>query len=369
MRPDAIVVGAGVVGASIAYALAEAGLRAHVLDASEPAGGATAAGMGHIVVMDDSDAQFALTSYSRSLLQTLVPQLSPVCEAIDCGTLWVAEDEAQLEAVRTKHAYYEARGVRTEILDPQGLRAAEPNLRAGLAGALRVPDDLVVYPPALAGWLLRQATERGASLTRARVQRIERGAVVTSDGTHAAPIIIVATGAAAPQLIPGLPVVPRRGHLVVTDRYPGFCHHQLVELGYLHSAHTMGGASVAFNVQPRRTQQVLIGSSRELVGWDTTLNRDIVARMLQRAIAFMPALERVRVLRTWIGFRPASEDHLPLIGPWDAVPGTWLAVGHEGLGITTALATAHLLVDQIVGRPSTIDPAPYLPSRVSAGVS
>ena len=369
MLPDAIVVGAGIVGASVAYTLSEAGVRTLVLDASDPAGGATAAGMGHIVVMDDSDAQFALTSYSRSLLRDMLPRLPATAEVDASGTLWVAEDEEQLQAVRDKHAYYTARGITTEILDPAALRAAEPNLRDGLAGALRVPDDLVMYPPAFAGWLLRQATARGATFVRARVQRIEDSAVVTSDARYTAPVIILATGAAASELVPGLPVVPRRGHLVVTDRYPGFCRHQLVELGYLHSAHTMTGASVAFNVQPRRTQQVLIGSSRELVGWDTTLNRDIIARMLRRAIDFMPALAQVRAVRTWIGFRPATDDKLPLIGAWDAQPGVWLAVGHEGLGITTALATARILVDLILQRTPAIDAAPYSPARIASGVA
>jgi glycine/D-amino acid oxidase-like deaminating enzyme len=370
VRPDAIVVGAGIVGASIAYTLTEAGVRTLVLDASDPAGGATAAGMGHIVVMDDSDAQFALTSYSRSLLRDMLPQLPGTAEVDASGTLWVAEDEAQMQAVHDKHAYYSARGITSEILDPASLHAAEPNLREGLAGALRVPEDMVMYPPAFAGWLLREALARGATFTRARVQRIERGAVVTDDARHEAPTIVLATGAAAAELVPGLPVVPRRGHLVVTDRYPGFCHHQLVELGYLTSAHSMaGGASVAFNVQPRRTQQVLIGSSRELVGWDRTLNRELISRMLQRAIQFMPALEGVRAVRTWIGFRPATDDHLPLIGAWDAQPGLWLAVGHEGLGITTALGTARVLVDQILTRTPAIDAAPYAPSRIAAGIA
>jgi glycine/D-amino acid oxidase-like deaminating enzyme len=165
-------------------------------------------------------------------------------------------------------------------------------------------------------------------------------------------------------LTPGLPIVPRRGHLVITDRHPGFCRHQVLELGYLQSAHSMTGASVAFNVQPRVTGQVLIGSSRELVGWDRSPSRSILARMLERAAAFMPRLAALSVIRSWIGFRPATADKLPLIGRWPASDGLWIAAGHEGLGITTALGTARLLGDLVLGRPPSLDAAPFDPARV-----
>ena len=112
----------------------------------------------------------------------------------------------------------------------------------------------------------------------------------------------------------------------------------------------MTAASVAFNVQPRATQQVLVGSSRELVGWDASLNRDVLARMLARAIEYMPALARLSAIRAWTGMRPATPDKLPLIGAWEPTPGLWIAAGHEGLGITTSLGTARLLADLVAGR-------------------
>lgn len=179
-----------------------------------------------------------------------------------------------------------------------------------------------------------------------------------------ADVIVNAAGAAAPSLTPGLPIIPRKGHLVVTDRVPGFCRHQVVELGYVQSAHALGDASVAFNVQPRSTGQILIGSSRELVGWDASINRDLLGRMLRRAVEFMPALADVPALRTWTGFRPATPDHKPLVGAWPDAPGVWIAAGHEGLGITMALGTGRLLTDLILGRRPAIDPTPYAPARV-----
>ena len=362
--PDAVIVGAGIVGAACADALSEAGLSVAVLESRFAGGGTTAAAMGHVVVMDDSDAQFALTEYSRRLWAALSTELPPECEDERTGTLWIAADGEELEAVRRKSALYRGRGVAAEELSESELAGAEPNLRRGLAGALRVPEDRVLYPPAAARWLLARAVSRGAS-RREGVEVVSIGArrVETRQGSIPAGAVVNAAGAAAPLLTPGLPVLPRKGHLVITDRHPGFCRHQLVELGYLKSAHSPSPESVAFNLQPRATGQMLLGSSREFVGFDGSLNRRIRSRMIRRGLEFMPGLASLSAIRTWIGFRPATPDNLPLIGAWEPTPGLFVAAGHEGLGVTTSLGTARLTADAILGRESPIDPAPYSPAR------
>ncbi len=366
--PDALVIGGGIVGAACAHALAEAGMKVLVLEAGFVGGGVTAAGMGHLVVMDDSEDQLALTRLSVSLWDELAAALPPSVEWDPCGTLWLAEDEAQLEAVHRKQSLYERVGVPTEVLDPIQLADAEPMLREGLAGALRVAGDRVIYPPAAARWLIEQAVRAGAAVREhARVKEIHPGGSVTltSGEPLSAGIVVNAAGGAAASLTPGLPIVPRRGHLAITERYPGFCRHQLVELGYLASAHRMTSESVAFNVQPRITGQLLIGSSRELVGWDGEINRGLLAEMLRRAGEFLPNLSHLEMIRVWTGFRPATEDKLPLIGRWQEVPGLWIAAGHEGLGITTATGTARILADLVTGRTPPIDVIGFDPARVA----
>lgn len=362
---DVVIVGAGIVGAACAAECATAGMRVAIMEQQIVAGGATAAGMGHIVVMDDSPAQFALTRYSQQLWRALVPELPREVEYESCGTIWVATDEEEMQAVAAKHSYYRSRGVPTEVLDSRQLAEAEPQLRRPLAGGLRVTQDAVLYPPAAAAWLIERARSHGSILYsgRAVVQITGRGTQL-SDGTWLnAGVTVNATGAWAPVLTPGLQIRKRKGHLVITDRYPGFLRHQLVELGYLKSAHSVVADSVAFNAQPRITGQILIGSSRQYGNEDTSVDRHMVRAMIERAAQYMPAIANLSAIRCWTGFRAATPDKLPLIGP-STEQGIYLATGHEGLGITTSLATGRLIADQLLDRKPAIPLDPYLPSRV-----
>lgn len=363
---DAVVIGAGIVGAACADSLSSEGLSVAVVEKDLVGGGATAAGMGHIVVMDDSEAQFALTRYSQQLWTKLRPELPADVEYQPCGTLWVAADEEEMGEVKRKHGYYTQRGVPVSIVDGMTLGRIEPNLRAGLAGGLLVPEDAAIYPPCAARFLLERAQGRGTkTFLGESVQRIDDSSVVLSRGERlSAGAIINASGACATQLTPGIDIKLRKGHLVITDRYPGFVRHQLVELGYLKSAHSLTSDSVAFNVQPRSTGQMLIGSSRQYGVEDKRVDDSILSRMLQRAIEYMPALAQTSAIRVWTGFRAATPDKLPLIGPVPARQNLFLATGHEGLGITTSLATGALIADQVIGRRSSIEVEPYLPSRM-----
>jgi glycine/D-amino acid oxidase-like deaminating enzyme len=373
---DVIVVGAGIVGAACAEALARSGARVRVLEARRPAGVATAAGMGHILVLDDSEAQLALTRRSRQLWDTRAADWPTAVERDVCGTLWVAADDEELAHVHTKLAWYTARGITAEALDGRDVARLEPNLRPGLAGGLRLPGDSVVYPPAAARHLLDLARQAGATVEIDRpVATVGDGSVTLRDGARMeADLVVVAAGLATPTLLDAalrpahFDLVSKKGHLAITDRAPGFVRHQLVELGYLKSAHGSATTSVAFNVQPRATGQVLVGSSRQLGALDPRVEHEVLARMVRRALEYMPALGGLPVVRVWVGFRPATVDNLPVIGPLPAAPRTWLATGHEGVGITTSLGTAELLADMVFQRTPALDPAPFSPARFAYAV-
>jgi D-hydroxyproline dehydrogenase subunit beta len=374
MTAEVLIVGAGIVGAACAAELAAGGMRVEVLERNGIGGGATAAGMGHIVVMNDSPAEFALSAWSRELWLALAPQLRERDAFARCGTLWVAADEEEWQAARAMHEAFVARGVAAQLLDSAALRACEPALAPDMAGGLRIEHDSIVYAPTVAEWLLTQSPAAGNIRVRleTEVAAADAHGVTLANGERiTAAHVIVANGIAARRLVPSLPLQPKKGHLLITDRYPGLIQHQLLELGYIKSAHHATGTSVAFNAQPRPTGQLLIGSSRQFDTTDPAVEMSVLAQMLQRAARYLPALPTLNGIRAWTGFRAATPDGLPLIGRMgrmgDMAPGLWLAVGHEGLGVTTSLATAKLLAAQITGDAAQIPLEPYLPQRFALG--
>src|SRR5215207_9429738 len=129
---DVVIIGAGIVGSACAAECAREGMSVAIVEAGIIGGGATAAGMGHLVVMDDSEAQFALTRYSQVLWNELREELPQTVEHDACGTIWVAADEEEMAEVWRKQHYYAERGVTVEVLDAHSLAEAEPNLRRGL---------------------------------------------------------------------------------------------------------------------------------------------------------------------------------------------------------------------------------------------
>lgn len=373
MSADAVVIGAGIVGAACAAELAAQGMKVEVLDTAGIGGGATAAGMGHIVVMNDSPAELALSRYARDLWLALAPLLRGRDAFSPCGTLWVAADGQEWEAACDLGGGLSEGGVRCELLDAQALRECEPALAETMIGGLLVPDDAIVYAPGAAQWLLEHSC--GAANIRVRsgseVVALANGEVRLANGARVrGGSIVVANGLSAQQLVPSLPIAAKKGHLLITDRYPGHLHHQILELGYIKSAHQTRGASVAFNAQPRPTGQVLLGSSRQFDTLDPAVEWPVLARMIERAARYLPSLPSLNAMRAWTGFRAATPDGLPIIGPvGDTLPGVWVAAGHEGLGVTTSLATAKLLAAQMAGKQAAIDAASYRVDRFSKELS
>lgn len=358
---DVIIIGGGIIGAACADELASQGLHVCVLDCQRPA--ATAAGMGHLVVLDHSPAELALGEYSVRLWRELAPQMPENCAMRNNGTLWLACNEEEMAEAERKHAALSEFGLACELMSGAALAKAEPSLRSGLLGALRVTGDGILYAPNAARWLLQRQPER-VHQQRAEVVDVQGNRVRLADGQWLqAGAVVLANGIHARDLCPDLPLQAKKGHLLITDRYPIQITHTLVELGYVTSAHKGNGLSVAFNVQQRPTGQLFIGSSRQFDNEDPAIDAAMLGRMLRRAMDFLPDLGQMNGIRSWTGFRSASPDGQPLIGEHPEQPGLWLAVGHEGLGVTTATGTAKLLAAQLLRTPAPLDLTAFLPQR------
>ncbi len=363
-RADVVIIGGGIVGAACAYYLTAAGLAVHLLERHFPASGTSRACDSLILLWDKSPGpELALGQASAALWTQLAETLADDFEYARPGTLMLAENEAALAAGRAKAEAMSAAGVRAEVVDEVGLPALEPNLAPDLAGGVFFPDDAQVDARRATLALLAAARRQGltlhdqAEVTAIRLLRTPAGqvsGVVTRAGEIATERVVCAAGVWSNQVagLVGLepPVRPRKGHVLVTAKVPGLIRHPLLEGGYVTTVQSAEeGLQAALVAELTASGSLLLGSSRQFTGYDRSVSLAVVQAIARRAVRFLPALAKVGLIRSYAGLRPWSPDHLPLIGPVEAVPGFYLATGHEGAGICLAPITGQLIAALIIG--------------------
>jgi D-hydroxyproline dehydrogenase subunit beta len=384
-----VVIGAGLVGAATAARLAASGRRVCVVDRTGPLGGTTAAGEGNILVSDKLPGpELALALRSLALWRAFAADQTEQDQDFENvhdiefepkGGLVVAHDQAQLTALHDLSARQRAAGAEVSLLDPDGLREAEPRISARLAGGAFYPQDGQVQPMRAAMAFLARAGQRGA-VVASGAEAIALGtgpggvvsALLTSRGRVATPIVVNAagpwSGAVARRLGSDLPVRPRRGHILVTEPLPPLIRHKVYEADYVGAVVSDStGLECSAVVEGTASGTVLIGSSRDFARFGAPPDPAALAEMARRAVSLFPFLGRVRAIRAYTGFRPASPDHLPIIGADPAIPGLYHATGHEGAGIGLAPATAELIEALIDGRDPPVDATPFAPARFGDG--
>jgi D-hydroxyproline dehydrogenase subunit beta len=376
---DAVVIGAGMVGAATAAALAAAGRRVVVVDRNGPLGGTTAAGEGNILVSDKLPGpELTLALRSVALWREFAGSDGGF-EFEAKGGVVAAHDEAQLAALLALAERQRAAGVEATALDPAGLLDAEPRISPALAGGALYPQDSQVQPMKAALAFLARARRGGARVVSgADVLALDRGpderaaALVTSQGRVTAPVVVNAagpwSGEVAARLGTSVPVRPRRGRILVTEPLaPAVIGHKVYEADYVGAVVSDSAAlQCSAVVESTASGTVLVGSSRDAAGFSTAPDPAALAEMARRAVGLFPFLARVRAIRSYTGFRPASPDHLPIIGADARVPGLFHATGHEGAGIGLAPATAELITALVTGATPPVDPAPFGPDRFGA---
>ncbi|MFD0164217.1 NAD(P)/FAD-dependent oxidoreductase [Streptomyces decoyicus] len=375
--PDVVIVGAGVVGAACAYYAGRSGLSVAVVDRGPVAGGTTGAGEGNLLVSDkEPGPELDLALFSTRLWRELAAQLPPEIEYETKGGLVVASDEPGMTSLRAFRAAQGRAGVQSTCLSADRLRDAEPHLAPDLAGGVLYPQDAQVQPALAAAHLLRASGARlhlGAEVTA--VLRgpggVVRG-VRTPRGDLLAPAVVNATGTWAGRLASlagvSVPVLPRRGYVLVTEPLPRVVRRKVYAADYVADV-ASGSAALQTSavVEGTAAGPVLIGASRERIGFDRTLSVEVLRRLAAQAAALFPVLARVRVMRTYQGFRPYLPDHLPAIGPDPRLPGLLHACGHEGAGIGLAPATGRLIAAALTGAPGPLDARPFRPDRFVDG--
>jgi D-hydroxyproline dehydrogenase subunit beta len=253
------------------------------------------------------------------------------------------------------------------LLDhPEG--ALAPELEPEVAPGVRVlleSDDLQVDPVGLTRALAAELPVREG----AGVSSVKRGSVTLENGERlSCEHVVIATGPWAAELT-GLPGEPRKGQLVALAAPPGLIRHKLIEAAYMNAV-AERDERLALAVVVEQTlngDEVLVGSSRERVGFDPSVRDEVTQAMLERAARFVPRLRDLRVTRSWCGFRPWLPDGLPAIGPLG--DGIWTSTGHEGAGVCHGPISGRLLAQMICGEQPDLDGTPFDPRRFSAARS
>ncbi|MFE1192798.1 NAD(P)/FAD-dependent oxidoreductase [Streptomyces olivaceoviridis] len=370
---DVVVVGAGMTGAACALYAARAGLDVRLVDRGPVAGGTTGAGEGNLLVSDkEPGPELELALLSARSWAELAGELGAAIEYEPKGGLVVASTPGALAALRNFAADQRTAGVTAVPVDAGQLADVEPHVAPGMAGAVHYPQDAQVMPALAAAHLVRAS---GAALHTGRtvtgVLRTARGAVRgvrTDRGDIHAPAVVNAAGAWGGDLasLAGvrLPVLPRRGFVLVTEPLPRMVRHKVYAADYVAD---VASDSAALRSSPvvegTAAGPVLIGATRERVGFDRSLSLTAMRALAAGAIGLFPFLERVRALRTYAGFRPYLPDHLPAIGPDPRVPGLFHACGHEGAGIGLAPGTGQLIAQALTGKAPELDLTPFRPER------
>lgn len=373
---DVVVVGAGVVGAACAAALTGSGLDVCVVDRLGPAAGASSAGEGNLLVSDKLPGpELALALRSVALWREFAQRCELPFEFEAKGGLVVAGSASASDALRETVTAQRSAGVHADLVTAAELGQYEPMLAAGLLSGACYPQDAQVQPMLAVRALLHVAVRRGATVVGGceviGARRDASGslrAVETSRGTVAAPRVVVAAGAfsaeAAHRLGAAVRVQPRRGHVVVTEALPRLVRHKVYAAEYVGDIGSDdAGLRSSPVVEGTESGPILLGSSRELAGFDRRLDLRVVSQITRRAVALFPFLRDVHVTRSYLGFRPATTDHLPVIGEQREAPGTWFATGHEGAGVGLAMGSAEVLRDLMLGAPPILDPAAFSASR------
>lgn len=378
---DVVVVGAGIVGAACAEALSAAGLRVLVLDRGSPAGAATAASGGGVLVSDkDPGPELELAVASRRRWPELIEELRELIGPRSAEVGWeargglaVATSAEAIGPLAALTAAQRAAGIEVEDLDSASARDFEPELTEETTAVAYVPDDAGLRPAAATAALLSAVRARGGAVRHgvtATGTATDRSGAITGvrTGAEAIPCRAVVNacgpwaGHFSERIGAAVDVLPWRGVSLVTAPLSRFLTRAVWDAEHL-DAGQEAGVPEWIGFEPTASGAVLLGAGRPLVSFEDDLDTAVLRRLARGAIRLFPGLAEVPVVRARNGFRPSTPDRLPVIGEDPRRPGLWHAAGHGGSGVGLAAGTGRLLADLFTGREPVVDPDSFRVDR------
>jgi len=367
---DVVVIGGGVIGLTIARALAQRGAGDICLIERDGLGHeASFAAGGMLAPQAEANSQddfFRLACRSRDLYANFAASLHEETgidvELETTGTLYLALTYHDLVEIEKRYEWQTAAGLVVEKLTPAQAQQIEPCVSPNVLAALRFPLDVQVENRRLLSALTNSVVRLGVSILTAtnvdsvRIEKDRVTGVLTSRGFISSPIVVVAAGSwssfitfsSAPQK-PPLVIEPVRGQMISFDARPQITRHVIYSpRGY---------------IVPRQDGRLLAGSTSERAGFAKQVTAGGMSSILQNALEISPSVAALPIVDTWAGLRPRAPDNLPVLGPCDEIGGLFYATGHYRNGILLAPVTGELITEAVVAGVTSPLLGPFSPSR------
>lgn len=361
---DAVIAGGGLIGASIALELAEAGLKVALYDAREPGREASWASAGMISAAPENPGMIPFVPMSLASV-ALYPEFIRKVEELTGkdvgyrknGALDVILEEDAQEELSTIIALQHGVGLRAEALSAERAREIEPGLTEEMQAAVFRPDEASLDARVFTEAVLEAARQKGVQIfagngAKALLRSGDqcRG-LVLEKGQAEGKLTIVAAGCFSARIAgvePYAPVFPAKGQMIALR-----CESvEIQRILWLEHKYLV----------PRSDGRIIAGSTIERTGFDHDVTAGGVESILSEVMKIVPGLENARIEETWAGLRPDSPDHLPIIGPTD-LEGLLIATGHFRSGILLAPVTARLIREWVTTQEVSVDWGRVSPMR------
>ena len=366
---DVIVIGGGIIGLSCGFYLTKMGRRVAILEAGGFADGASGACDDMILFQSKKPGiNLELAFESLELYRSLVGELDDPLGFATYGGMVLIQNQQELSVMEDFVRQQQSYGLDVEILGRSEMRRKQPFLSERFIASTYSPMDSQAYPFAVMHRLARRARELGMEVFHGSpVIAIEQdgnddySVSAAGNRVYQAPIVINAAGAWAgnvAQLVGAyVPMKPRRGQIVITEKVPAVGETNLWSAKYLVSklqpateiAVSKEESELGLGFAFTRTEgdSYLVGSTRESVGYDRRTTMEGIRAVVNQAVSFLPVLKDVNFIRAIAGLRPATPDGKMILGEHGSAPGFYTAAGHEGDGISLAPVTGKLLAQMV----------------------
>ncbi len=384
LSAEVVVIGGGVIGASTAYHLAREGAEVMIVEAEDLASGASGACDGFLFLQSKKPGpHMELSRESMRMFPDIATELDVDIEYERCGSLVMARTNEEMKSLKAQVKKLKGAGLDAEMVGEDDLKELCPAAAPGIKAASYCRDDAQVNPTKLTLGLAKKAQDLGATIMiNCKVENI----IITNDRvrelrTTAGSIhtrrVVCAAGIGSNQIgkmaIVDVPVMPRKGQILVTEPAERFLRTIVAEASYLGIKHGIEGLEpsteearklgLSFTAEQTRDGNLLLGSTREYAGFDTETTPEAIKIIARNAVDFLPRISELDVIRSFAGLRPYSPDGLPILGTVKGIKGFFLATGHSGDGISLAPITGKIIAELVLDGETSMDISPFALSR------